>query len=409
MNHTLAIVLRSAAIVAACVAAIAYCGVADLKAFAGDRDVRAVWVHNAAEYKHYEKADFPAKLFCYNTRTDNVTQICPGADTAAHNYTKPLFTPSGNSIVYTIPLDTTVYTCDLEGKNRRRLGKGFAACTRRIEGMDWVYIWHPEKSGATWAVNLGDTSEKVLMWDKCRIGNFDPGHDGGGQFPSSWFSVSGDGKRAIDGGPWPDIKIFQLPNVEVIGDDRNCWPSMSPDATYHYFIWNEDHNSVRMYDATFTKIADIDFGNWAGWEFCNFPKWSANDPGYVLTVGPGLEEFVNAIYLGKLQGWTSVSQWKKVTPDSVIGCYYPDIFLGEVSELPFTGTSRGTVGQNSFVPFDKKPQFHVRDVAPDPAPRLFDFQGRNVSVDPASTEGEYPAEILRPGRCGTHLLKARQL
>jgi hypothetical protein len=138
----------------------------DIKNMTGGEDVRFVWL----EYVRDGKPNWKTKIKVYDTESNQVRQVCPNNDCGEQNYEKPLLTPDGNRIVYTIWDQNKFYITDIDGNNAKYLADGYATCVRTIDNVTWVYA-QVGNEGPMWRFNADNASSKELVWDKTGTGD----------------------------------------------------------------------------------------------------------------------------------------------------------------------------------------------------------------------------------------------
>ena len=119
-------------------------------------------------------------------------------------YSKPIFTPSGQQILYTNQQTGKCYLVNWDGKGRREFAKGFASdCWQDpATGIVWVYVRNSvgNSNGAMVRRRLDKPEVVETVWDKSPNGNA----------TVPWFRTSADGKYAADAFPWPKCGLADL-------------------------------------------------------------------------------------------------------------------------------------------------------------------------------------------------------
>jgi hypothetical protein len=288
----------------------------------GNKPTRVVWAdHQGGDV--WERPGCMTKLYYYDTQTDAVRQICPGNNCDQNSYAKPLFSPDGNRVIYSVAQQNAVYIVDLSGANASKITDGFGTCVRTIDGTSWVYV-EKQDHGPLNRYNIDNPSDNQLVYDKTQTGIC----CGNGIYHQSWFAVSGDGKRAADGFPWPSCGLVELPSGNKIKDHGGCWTCVAPDNSYRWWVFSENHDGVALHVDGGDQYSFAPLNGPFGGGDMYFPKWSANDPRFVVISGPGIGNTGANAYIGKFNDqFSSIAQWVQVTTDNP-GVFYPDAIIG---------------------------------------------------------------------------------
>ncbi len=248
-------------------------------------------------------------------------------------YRKPLLTPDGRRVVFSIQRPETIFVVDWEGGLPTALTKGLA-----------VAVWAEPKTGKTWvyAVRKPDPEDEdrfseivrfpidrpeaeELVWNKTAVNKDN-------------FQLSRDGKTACSTLPWPSIGRMTLPNRSSQVYAKGCWPSMAPDDSRLAWVFDGSHRNLTMFPAdggepwrvAVDRAKGID-----GFEVYH-PRWT-NHPGYLVITGPyKIAAGPNAIrgggagvevYLGKFSvDMTVVVEWVQVSHNQKAD-FFPDAWI----------------------------------------------------------------------------------
>lgn len=290
---------------------------ANVRSLTGNRS-RLVWSQdqNNSDFRGYDAND---RLFGFDTDDGKgIRQICPDGDCGTFGYTKPLFTGDGQRIVFSNRDDNNVYVVNFDGSNKRTITKGLAACVRTIGGTHWAYIrkGDNEQGDAGSDIrryNIDSPSQEEIVWTNTDVGN---NHQ-------IWFSVSGDGKRAAGTFPWSTAKAVILPNGNYVGSSGGCWASMAPDNSYSWWIFEGNHQKVKMFNASGSQTATVAVNNTpatSGKEVY-YPRWT-NHARFIVMCGPGVGGATSDVYIGKLAAdLESAGSWVRITDNAKADIY----------------------------------------------------------------------------------------
>lgn len=263
------------------------------------------------------------------------------------SFARPLLTPDGRKVIFTSYSMNACFIVDFNGRNLRRLANGHALDVRRDmqTGIDWLYYCEDEAKGK------GRTYSKVLMmplsepddgkgtsagnpvgpqpaWTKSRISTDN-------------FQVSRDGAKACGLFPWPDGGICTIPDGEWTKLATGCWPSLSPDNSYLFWIFDGAHRNLSLkfgpeepgWKVNISGAPGID-----GFEVYH-PRWS-NHPRFMTITGPykgaGGKPGGNRIraggrsvevYVGRFAGdYRTIEKWCRISKNGS-GDFFPDLWV----------------------------------------------------------------------------------
>ena len=231
-------------------------------------------------------------------------------------YSKPIFTPSGQQILYTNQQTGKCHLVNWNGKGRREFAKGFASdCWRDpATGLVWVYVRNSvgNASGAMVRRRLDDPDIVETVWDKSPNGNA----------TVPWFRTSADGRYAADAFPWPKCGVADLTKGSWKLRGNGCWTSIAPDNSYRHFYFMGNHTEVAMFDhgAKKARIVKLNTMDGMSGKKVYHPRWSS-DPRFITVTGPERNPR-SELYLGRFDsGFTRVEEWVRVTRDKVADYY----------------------------------------------------------------------------------------
>ncbi len=265
---------------------------------------RFVWLQGDT-YSHYTDGNARVRLMALDSedaRGERALMEHPDG------YSKPVFSPDGNTVVFSNRRDRKVYAIDWDGAGLRELGEGFASEVWRDPetNVEWVYLrteqGRKEDPIVRRRIDRPQTEEKV--WDRT-----DNGHDG-----VPWFQLSADGKRFSDAFPWSHCGIADLERNDWKQLGGGCWPSMAPDNSYRMFIFNGSHRDVTLLEDGGKNQRTISVADMPemGSHKVYFPRWS-NHVSFMTVTGPK-NDAPSELYLGKFDHeWKRIESWMRIT------------------------------------------------------------------------------------------------
>ncbi len=287
-------------------------------AMTGER-TKIVWAR-ATEGKageNWEVLKEEYELMVFDTAEGKARRVLPGPAM----YGCPWITPDGKSVIFTTRAgkNDEVQVVDLDGKNRRRIAKGFGHCVWADPktGIQWVYIsverlmrilpnnttdWVNNDKNEMYRYRIDKPSVRQLVW----------------KGPSSVrFRVSADGTRAGSEFGWPQAGVADLTKGTWKRYGTGCNSMIAPDNSYRFFHMGAPlgHNGVLMYDAGGTNKRSIWFKDMPGskpgddsW----IPKWSS-DVRFLTITSPSAGN-LSEVFLGQFDDrFTRIVKWVRIT------------------------------------------------------------------------------------------------
>ncbi|MDD4822708.1 MAG: hypothetical protein PHI48_09155 [Bacteroidales bacterium] len=307
----------------------------DLQKLTG-KQTRVVWVRDfSGKNRNSSENDNKLKIVGFDSKEGKEHVILDQLD----GYTKPLFTPDGDRIVFTNLRDKQIYTIDWDGKNLRKIVEGNLAD-----------VWQDPKNKKIWAYYQTGFDTKAPLYRTSL--------DGGGKPELVWnatplnvdnFQFSRDGKYASGLFPWPKGGVANMETKEWQLLGNGCWTSLAPDNSRMFWIFDGAHRNVFITTQSGKRwvvpVGDAEGIN--GFEVYH-PRWS-NSPRFITVTGPymgkGGEPGGNRIgnsytevevYVGRFNAdYTSIEAWTKITNNKVAD-YFPDVWVkeGEKEDIP---------------------------------------------------------------------------
>jgi hypothetical protein len=289
------------------------------------------------------------------------------------NYSKPLITPSGDKVVYSDLKTGKAYVVGWNGKGLKEISRGFAfdVWLDPKTGLEWAYVGTSIIEGRGTQITHGvmkrfridDPSISEMVWDK-------------GTVDADNFQLSADGTRASSLFPWPHGGIVQLQKGDWEKVARGCWPSLAPDNSYLFWIFDGAHRNITLYPSgpgkrrkvNLSKVQGID-----GFEVYH-PRWS-NHVRYMVMTGPytagggkpGGNRILSGgtaveIYVGRFDGELGkIEQWTRVTHNELPD-FFPDVWIegGEKASVAQTMTPEKPNPKNGVVATKKRERIVVK-------------------------------------------------
>ena len=254
------------------------------------------------------------------------------------SYAKPLMTPDGAQIVFSIREERAVYVINWDGSGLRRLGDGFGLAVWKEPDRDivWVYVGAREmktdppsyRAVRRYRIDRPQRGERV--WTAQRIS-------------ADSFQLSADGRYAGGLFPWPRAGVADLEagTWEELGE--GCWTAFAVDDSHIFWYFDGLHRNLTMVDidtdhrwrVTINGPPGVD-----GYEVWH-PRWT-NNPRYLTLTGPytvgGRDNKIRGggdqveVFVGRFSAdLTRVEAWHQITKNSEPD-FYPDAWIGPTDE-----------------------------------------------------------------------------
>lgn len=264
------------------------------------------------------------------------------------NYTRPLITSDGGTILFTNKIVTrdaedtkhyaaTIMRTDWKGTMPVKLADGYAAGTwvDPVSHIEWVYAVEdilPSPLAALEARRLvrfplDDPAKGEVVWEKTKLS------------PDN-VQLSRDGARASVQAPQPDAGIFFLgEKSEFKRLAAGAWPSMAPDDSHVSWVLDDTHKSLTLYAEESAKPwsvaldTDRDLMQGEAWH----PRWT-NHPRFIALTGPyvadaeggsaiGRGGLTSEVFIGRFgEKLDKIDGWLRVT-DNSLNDMYPDVWI----------------------------------------------------------------------------------
>ncbi len=220
------------------------------------------------------------------------------------NYSRPLITPDGETILFTRKIvtrpkegdatkifDMTIMRTDWKGSAPTELAPGYALDVWRDPATQqlWVYAAQdvPPTHRTSWAADkmvrfrLDDPSTLETVWQETQIS------------PDN-TQLSADGTRSSGQAPWPHGGqfLFDPAGHHFLPTVTGCWAGMAPDNSYLSWMLDGNHRLVTLFTAAPEKKTwRLKFSDLPGLEKGEIyhPRWT-NHARFVTLTGPYLAE-----------------------------------------------------------------------------------------------------------------------
>lgn len=222
--------------------------------------------------------------------------------------------PDGNEVVFGDFTAGKIVAVRWGGGEPRDLGEGVPSDVWRdpCSGVQWVYAmpkWKVRDTNMVFRVRLDRPDVIEVVWEKTPIS-------------WGWFSLSGDGQRAVGAMPWPHCALVTLPEQEPVNRSGGCWPSIAPDNSYRFFVLSGSHSSMNLYDMGGWPRTVVLRGEGGPFGQASMPQWT-NHARFMTLASPVVgDRRRSEIYLGRFDAeFGGVEKWVRVTHNDVPDTY----------------------------------------------------------------------------------------
>ena len=292
--------------------------------------LRAVWTRDVGDGTDFVSLGDRLVLMAYDSDDGRGERVVLGEPAS---YAKPLITPDGESIVFTMRRQGAVYAIDWDGGGLRRLADGFAldVWADPEEGTTWVYVGGDElpTDPVSYPVvrrhRLDDPAVAEVVWDAQPVSG-------------DTFQLSADGRTAAALLPWPTVGVIDLASGTWRKLGEGCWTAFSPGADPLLWYFDGAHRNLTLVDVDTDERWGVPINDdpvFGGYEVYH-PRWT-NHPRAIVLTGPyTVGNRANRIRGGGRQveihvGFfdetvTSVASWRRVTHNEAPD-FYPDAWV----------------------------------------------------------------------------------
>ncbi|RBP47918.1 malectin (di-glucose binding ER protein) [Roseimicrobium gellanilyticum] len=274
-----------------------------LREFAGGH-VRLVWSRTEVEEDFYVALN-DSQLMGYDTEDGKGERIILQG---SGSYAMPTLTPDGKGVVFTDQRQHKCFVIGFDGTGLREIAPGYASDVWQdpATGRTWVYVrtgWRDPKSPMV-RYDLKDPSQHEEVWSKSATG----------QPQISYFQLSGDGRLAADGFPWPQCGVADLKSGDFNITAKGCWPGVAPDDSHRSFVFTGQHTSIQFFDEPGSNARLVNLATVPGWigRKLYHPRWT-NDVHYITATAPQWMPETE-LYLGRFDSnFTRIDNWFRIT------------------------------------------------------------------------------------------------
>ncbi len=276
------------------------------------------------------------------------------------NYAKPYITPRGDRVVYTDRSRDSVMIVNWDGSGLREVtsGTGLAVWMDPFTGHEWLYVGVGQDGNRAPTrqrmerVRLDDPGVRELVWDQTPV-------------TEDQVQLSIDGKLAGGTFPWPHAGVARLTERSWDRLAQGCWPSISPDDQYLFWVFDGSHRNLTMqrygtehrWQVPINTAPGID-----GYEVYH-PRWS-NHPRFLVVTGPYISGGGGnrirtggpevSLHIGRFSAdFSTLEAWHRLTDDTLTD-YYPDVWVASGLELIQTWAAEAE-SQVKTPPHDAEP------------------------------------------------------
>lgn len=247
------------------------------------------------------------------------------------NYAKPLLTPRGDRVIFSNRQEQKIFAVNWDGSGLRAVTDGFALAVWEDPLNSNVWIYAGMAAGNNTALRnirrhrLDQPHINEPVWDKTLV-------------EIDNFQLSANGRLAGANFPWPVCGVLELPNgaTKKLGD--GCWPSLAPDNSYRFWLFDGAHRNLTLCDPLTDRrwVVNINHAPGIGGFEVYHPRWSSH-PRFMTMTGPyavgdrdnrirgggaGVE-----IYIGRFSAdFQKIDQWVRVTHNTNAD-FFPDVWI----------------------------------------------------------------------------------
>ncbi|WP_028572946.1 LamG domain-containing protein [Desulfonatronum lacustre] len=297
---------------------------------------RVVWVQDLGQGGNPGAQGDNLRLMGFDSRDGHGQRVI--LDGPA-NFAKPYITPRGDRVVYTDRTRDVVMIVNWDGSGLREVtsGTGLAVWMDPFTGHEWLYVGVGQDGNRAPTrqrmerVRLDDPEVRELVWDQTPV-------------TEDQVQLSIDGKMAGGTFPWPHAGVARLTEGAWDRLAQGCWPSISPDDQYLFWVFDGSHRNLTMqrygtehrWQVPINTAPGID-----GYEVYH-PRWS-NHPRFLVVTGPYISGSGGnrirtggpevSLHIGRFsEDFSTVEAWHRVTDDTLTD-YYPDVWVASGLEM----------------------------------------------------------------------------
>ena len=241
--------------------------------------IRVVWTRDVGDGTDFVSLGNRLILMAYDS-TDGAGERVVLDQPAS--YARPLVSPSGAEIVFSVREEGTVYAVEWNGSRRRPIADGFALTVwpEPGSGREWVYIGtdqaatDPPSYRSVRRYRLDDPGPGELVWNAQPVSG-------------DSFQLSADGRYAGALLPWPRAGIADLQTGTWTALGDGCWTSFSGDGSDLFWYFDGSHRNLTMVDMETDQRWQVSINTAPGIDGFEVyhPRWT-NDSRFLVMTGP---------------------------------------------------------------------------------------------------------------------------
>lgn len=249
------------------------------------------------------------------------------------SYAKPLISPSGQEIVYSVRTQNTVLAMEWDRWEPRHIADGFALAVwvDPDTSDEWVYVGEdqartdPPSYQSIYRYRLTNPQQRELVWDAQPVSG-------------DSFQLSADGRYAGALFPWPHAGIADLEAGIWRAVGEGCWTAFAGDGTDLFWYFDGSHRNLTLVDVDTDRRWQVPINLASGIDGFEVyhPRWT-NDSRYLVMTGPyTVGQRANKIrgggnqvelWLGRFGvDFSAVEHWEQITHNDAPD-FYPDAWI----------------------------------------------------------------------------------
>ncbi len=306
----------------------------EAKAFFQEAHARVVWLQDRGDNRDVFADGNDLVLMGWDSRKGTRELI-----QESQAYAKPLITPDGKTVIYTLRNENTTYALDWKKGKSRKLTHGWAVDT-----------WQDPKNGKIWVILGRHPTPRKVFSEIARVSlDRKPKEETLIQnltFLQDGVQMTYDGSRVTGLFPWPKSGMVDLESGSFTQYGKGCWASLAPGDRDIMWTFDGPHRNLIMDDVRSGRewmVSLAEAPNLGGTELYH-PRWS-HHPHFIAVTGPykhkaGTNNIRGGgadveVLLGRFStDLEQVDAWYQLT-DNDRADFYPDLWVegGEDAEV----------------------------------------------------------------------------
>jgi hypothetical protein len=291
--------------------------------------VRVVWCQDTGDGSDVFAEGRQCRLMGFDTERGERPILA-----ALSNYSRPMFTPRGDRIIFSDRGQHRVYVVHWDGTGLRPLLEGFALDTwlDPADGAEWVYFASEPQDvprrdlrayAAVMRARIAEPDKREPVWNARDVT----------RLAENNFQISSDGRRASLHDP-AGAGLVDLVSQTWQPYGKGCWPSVAPGEEDLFWFFDGGHRSLSVFSPGLQNRRQVVINTAPGINGREVfhPRWS-NDPRVMAMTGPLTPDKREVeVHLGRFNPThTAVEQWVQVTANRLAD-YFPDVWVATVRE-----------------------------------------------------------------------------